>query len=489
MSRWIEQYQTHPYVESWKRVKDLLSVATIDDLSVASSVAELARLNKVVGYLDGILSSLDPELMPLQTLDNFHSQASACADQLASFNSNRNVAHLANANNNADNLLSYVRPYLIVDGEAGLALRNAAEYHAKFYSEAVAAFSSRVGTIVDASNRSFDEIRGMNEGARNLERQLATARDNAIGSDGNGGYLHDVGEKIEDFNEKHAAASDFYRAFFEGVAGEESRRSALEGAVGQAIAQAAKAQKSVALAEGSIAKVKAFEVKILGSSGDGGEGSLSFAIDQQKQRLDEFEADQNQRTTALNERIESLLPGATSAGLATAYKDMKESFDAPINSASKLFFWTVAALMIGSIILCIDNVYWFGIEWVKLTDWESVLRSLTYKLPFFGPAIWLAYYASRRRSEFQRLQQEYAHKEALASSYESYRKQIEQLGEGAGALMPMLLEKAITAISHNASQTLDGKHGDKMPIQEAIERLFEKYADARAGASDKAAKR
>ena len=124
-----------------------------------------------------------------------------------------------------------------------------------------------------------------------------------------------------------------------------------------------------------------------------------------------------------------------------------------------------------------------GIRFKELGDWESVLRSLAYKLPFYGPAVWFAYYASKRRSEYQRLQQEYAHKEALAKSYDSYKKQIQELGQENNEMLVSLLNKAIDAIAHNASKTLDGKHGDKMPLQEALDRLAEIAAKKAAAGS------
>src|SRR5690606_2016354 len=110
------------------------------------------------------------------------------------------------------------------------------------------------------------------------------------------------------------------------------------------------------------------------------------------------------------------------------------------------------------------------VEFIKLTDWASVGRSVAHKLPFYAPLVWLAYYASKRRSEFQRLEQEYAHKEALAKSYDSYRKQIEDLSGDSDQLMRDLLAKAVSAIAFNASASLDGKHGDKIPMHEIIEK-------------------
>jgi hypothetical protein len=103
-----------------------------------------------------------------------------------------------------------------------------------------------------------------------------------------------------------------------------------------------------------------------------------------------------------------------------------------------------------------------------------LLANLIYKLPILLPLLWLAIFASKRRSEDRRLQQEYAHKEALAKSYQSFKMQIETLQSQDDVLMKELLQNAIRAIAFNASTTLDGKHGDRVPVLEALDTLVNK---------------
>lgn len=478
MSRWIEKYRTHAYRQAWVRVTAGLEQSVIADQSVTTSVSELARLKKVVKYIDGLLESLDPELIPSSTLDEFHAQASACADQIDAFNSNKNIGHVQNANNNADNLLTYIRPYMIVDGKVGKALQQAAMSYAQVFEENSKRYVQKSNEMLDEARVKLEQISSIESTSVQAKDALVAARDELVGQDGESGSYAVLKEKASKFEESYENIQGYYTEFFDGDSGNESKKVTLDNAVLSATGQSKKAQEAVAAAEVSIAKVVEFEKKVFGASSDGSEvGCLSYELEQQKGRLDTFELEQERKTNALNERIESLLPGATSAGLASAYREMKESFDAPIKAASKIFYFTIAVLIAGSVLLCVDKMYWFGIEWIKLTDWESVLRSLAYKLPFYGPAVWLAYYASKRRSEFQRLQQEYAHKEALAKSYDSFKKQVEALGAEDNSLMAALLGKAIDAISHNASQSLDGNHGDKMPLHEAIEKAVDRLAE------------
>ncbi|MGZ8160684.1 MAG: hypothetical protein ACXWT1_13615 [Methylobacter sp.] len=101
---------------------------------------------------------------------------------------------------------------------------------------------------------------------------------------------------------------------------------------------------------------------------------------------------------------------------------------------------------------------------------NTVLKGFLSRIPLYAPILWLALYSTKRRSEYQRLQQEYAHKEALAKSYGSYKKQIDDLDEENIEMQKILIMKAVDAIAYNASDTLDGKHGDKMPVHDLLEK-------------------
>lgn len=77
------------------------------------------------------------------------------------------------------------------------------------------------------------------------------------------------------------------------------------------------------------------------------------------------------------------------------------------------------------------------------------------------------------------MEQEYAHKEVLAKSFQSFKKQIDNLGNNTGdvELLKKLLSTAIDTMSFNASATLDGKHGEQMPITSEMIKLVKQTAD------------
>ena len=159
MSRWNDQFKNHAFQYFWKELKSSLSDAKIDDVTVVTSVMELSRLKKAIGYIDSILESIDPELIPANIWDSFASQADPCWRYVVSFNSTRDIAQIQNANAHADNLLSYVRPYMIVEGKAGAVLRKAVTQSSQDIEAFVKGFKSRSDILVEEikNNKSLSD--------------------------------------------------------------------------------------------------------------------------------------------------------------------------------------------------------------------------------------------------------------------------------------------------------------------------------------------
>lgn len=476
MSRWNEQSKSHPFQASWAALKASLDRAGLAEDSSSDEFQELARLKKVISYLGIVLDATDPELIPLGKWDELNPQVAACSNEILNFVANRNVGHLHNANSYADTLLSVIKPFVVASGRSARALSEAA----KDYSDTLTKFleiykkeaTEALASVREARDESISDARASSVAMADV----LAARAAILGEDGEGGILVDLKDHLAAIETSHDRIGELYDDLLVGSEEEDSKKSKFEAAVA-AVAEEAEKTKAIIKRTSEIVKgIESFYEKSFGVAEEDGsrKGGYSADLVGLKGRLVEFEGQQKIKYDALNLQIESLLPGATSAGLASAYREMKDSFAKPIRFASGAFYVAIGVLVVGSILMAIDSISWqTGIRFKELGDWESVLRSLAYKLPFYGPAVWFAYYASKRRSEYQRLQQEYAHKEALAKSYDSYKKQIQELGQESNEMLVSLLNKAIDAIAHNASQTLDGKHGDKMPLQEAVDRLVD----------------
>jgi len=476
MSRWIDDFEQHTFQNDWKSLKDEVNQATVDDKTILTSVDELARLRKVIAYIDEIISGLDPELVPVSTWANVSSQVTPCLQQVMNYKSNRNVGHIVNANSHADNLLSYVRPYMIAAGKVNKTLQEAIKNYAKTYSEVGAQIKTEVITLASEIQEIADKNKERDEFIEKTQKSIKELSERLFASVNPEGSIETEAEEIlEDLNDKAKKIDQYYNETLVGTAEKPPIKKVILDIKDTINEDKENIEDLLEEVKENVQKLQDFYDKVYGKSVSSGKAKDGLAnyIEQKKNDLDSFEEKQKKKYETLNAQIESLLPGATSAGLASAYYELKESFNNPIAKFSKLFYISLGALFFVAFISSIEKIGWFYISFVDVSDW-NVLLKLVYKVPLYAPILWLALYASRRRSESQRLQQEYAHKEALAKSYDNYKKQIEQLDDKDLEMQKAFIMKAIDAIAYNASSTLDKNHGDKIPAQELLEKILDK---------------
>lgn len=151
---------------------------------------------------------------------------------------------------------------------------------------------------------------------------------------------------------------------------------------------------------------------------------------------------QSEKTLELNSIIQGLLPGAASAGLASAFRLRKESYQKPIKFWSYVFMGAIIALIFFAIV----NPISFTIE--QITE-ANFYKYFLLRLPFIGPTIWLAIYAARRHGQSLRLEEEYAHKEAISMSFEGYKKQLLEIeaSDSDNTSTVSLISKALDALA------------------------------------------
>lgn len=105
MSKWNEKFNNHGFWTTWNSLKESLNNENLishDD----SVLQDIARVKKVVGFIDGLLEQIDPELMNLAVLDNYNQAASNCLSEINAYLANKNAVHLTNANTQIDSFLT-----------------------------------------------------------------------------------------------------------------------------------------------------------------------------------------------------------------------------------------------------------------------------------------------------------------------------------------------------------------------------------------------
>lgn len=474
MSRWTEQFTNHTFQTSWASLKLAISTAKVDDVTVTTSVKELGRLKKVVAFIDTLIEGLDPELVPLSIWDDFKTQCDNCLAHVVNYASSRNISNIHTANAYADNLLTYVRPYIATRGSAAKSLKDAATSYSEAVDEILERLAAQATHIEDDIKIKQNAISVVLDTVVAKSLEVENAARIIIGDEENEG----VSQKINAvYNSAISNNEEINTIHDELIVGDSKNRSTLD-LINEAKEDSLAAKNEIVQyrtdVDVTLKDLNKFHENIYGKLNPEGEreGGLLTDFNNRIKNLSDFETTQKDKYIALNEQIETLLPGATSAGLAEAYDTLASSFDNPIKNASTIYYVAVGLMIFGAFFTAIDDVGWFYINFIDVKEWDATIRSIAQKIPFYAPVIWLAYYASKRRSEYQRLQQEYAHKKALASSYHSYKKQLEALDSKDLEMQKAFIEKTIDAIVHNASTTLDGYHGDKMPAHEFLEKLI-----------------
>lgn len=331
MSRWKSAFESHQIFTQLAAARSALDSLELSEQAGAPVVAETARLTKVLAYLEGVLESVDADLFPIRKLDDAAPHLAACANEINTFASDQSAVHLENANSHLDAALEGIRPLVPFASRStrayarsvGEQVRIASEYLEKF-SESAAKSSALAEANSKAIKAVEEEIQGLLSSSRIAAAEL-------IGSSDAQGILARSKEVLADVEDSQGKINNFYNSLFSEEEGE-SKKAAVNGAVAEAKRSASEAATLVSSSSKVVSDLKSFFDDVFGEASEDGQrsGGIANDIENLKGRLKEFQGTQERRYKALNDQIESLLPGATSAGLASAYREMKESFDKPI---------------------------------------------------------------------------------------------------------------------------------------------------------------
>ncbi|QDL54057.1 hypothetical protein [Rhodoferax aquaticus] len=476
MSRWHTEFEQHPFQSFWKDLQTEAPLLQADDLTIQTSVDEIDRLKRVIAYLTPLIANVDAELTPKSIWDNFQAQAEPCLAQVRSFVSNRNIGHIQGANAHADNLLSYVRPFMVLPVKVLEAVSAAATEYRLQVEHAAAKIVETSKSTVKTVQSDLDAISELQRSALSSHSQIEDLRVSLfVGSSDKPATKLQIDELTLTVKTQADGVQVYHdKLLIDGSV--PAIKSEIDAAAKAILAGREKVERDLKLEEHTLGELDAFYDKIFGPTNTDGTrgGGLKLELDERTRQLVQLENDQIVKHKAMFDQIETLLPGATSAGLSTAYNKLRLSFDNPIAVNTKVFFIAVGLMPVLAVLACIQSFTLSPLElqFIEVPTYEAILRHMLAKAPFILPLIWLAIFAMRRRSQYERLQQEYAHKEALAASYESYKTQIAQLQvPDIDSLKKELISKAIEAIAFNVSTTLSEAPTEKMPLEHALATL------------------
>ncbi len=195
---------------------------------------------------------------------------------------------------------------------------------------------------------------------------------------------------------------------------------------------------------------------------------IADTADEKDQRVKKYEEQLKDLTTEysqLKEQIEDLLPGATSAGLASAFETRKNSFQCP----KKLW----AVLQIVSVFLLIGTGY-LVFSKTEINSFGDLIFFIFKRSPIIAAIIFLEEIARRNRNIALRLEEDYGYKEVLSRSFEGYKKQMEEIDQQSKMAVSTLSTNLLDAIAKEPGRLIDKEKPVTKPSADFIEDMANK---------------
>jgi hypothetical protein len=164
--------------------------------------------------------------------------------------------------------------------------------------------------------------------------------------------------------------------------------------------------------------------------------------------------------------ITGLLPGATSAGLASAFGKRGELFRKPLLLWQCIFVVSVGCL----IALAGISLSQFIISQLVL-NYDEIFRLWLVRVPLVGALIWLAMHASHESALAKRLEEDYGYKAAIAASFEGFHREMAKYSatDVAGGPLAKLCEDTLGTIASPPGRIYDKHKLSDSPGTAAIE--------------------
>ncbi len=443
----FENHQVHTVIDSLEeKIKDIPT----DDL-------DIARIRKILEYIKKYLKLVDPELLNDSHIQNLHTLCNGINNSIRYINSTNKQQSLAYIENSISNLL--VLPIQVKYAKESITSI------LKAYNDSIKEGLEQID--LESTKQSADKI-------RQLENKLFTNYEEEKGIDAL------IDDKYECIKDSHTKINKYFN---EVLGNDDSIQYQVKTAKDKILEIKSEVEEKTEDFENKLEDFKKYHKKVFGFENDDGEKNIGLKeeLDKRKEqlvtleedyktKLQELEESHKTKYKTLEEEINSLVDGATSAGLAEAFDDESKQFDKSIR------FWNVV-FFISIVMMCIVyGVLSYLSNDVAKNNLE-VLSNFIVRLPYLLPFIWLGFYSGKRRNENSRLKHEYIHKAALAKSYISYKNQINNLQDTDETLIKKLLESTIDTVGYNPSQTLDKNHNDRTPIAELIRLTVEKTTE------------
>ena len=460
MSRYTTNYQS--IKDKIKEIRNVLDEIDIQNISNEAIKVEFLRYKKNFSILEDIIENIEPEFLS-GNIQGFANNSQNSLSNLNNFRSNNTqIKYIIEANNYLDGLSNFIRPYIL---------------HRKRLKNSLAKAIEEYIESVENHLYNLNEFAEELKKAREYTTDIQQYHDDVLGKDEES-IKSQIDTIFQEIERKKAKIDEFYNELLIDDEYTSTKTEIMEAkdeinlAKTEAKSTKEEIEEIFANSSKTLKELKEFYIEIFGEIDEGTEerrGGLQQEIQKYFKELDKLEEkhqtlleEHKKKYNALEEQINSLLPGATSVGLAKSYSENRDKFE----KQTKFWNW----FFIGTMVI----IFGFGV-YVIVNNINIDPQHIFKYSPIYVSIIWLALFASKRRNESMRLEQEYTHKETLAKSYMSYKEQIESLSKDKqNELLQKLLESTTAAISQNPNHVLDKNNTDHHPAMEFFNSIWKK---------------
>jgi len=256
-----------------------------------------------------------------------------------------------------------------------------------------------------------------------------------------------MGDVIREIEGLRNEAKKLVKAAEHSAAGAVEKEKAVQALVAKAEAAYAKLQALQQQSTTDSASVTALvaQIKTTGASAQTLEQQITAykvkfdafqtELDDRLEQFSEFETNtktvetENAKRAAEIDRLtklaDTMISGATTAGLATSLEETRARYEDRMNSAKTGFYWAVAILILSAFPLVAQLVPGLFGSWFTApnTNQDGTPYAVLGKIFLLLPATWLTAFFTKSYAEYFHLEREYAHKAALAKSVDGFKRQ------------------------------------------------------------------
>lgn len=190
------------------------------------------------------------------------------------------------------------------------------------------------------------------------------------------------------------------------------------------------------------------------------------------EEFNNLKEEQTKKIDELTNKSNKLFEHLTTANLAYEFENQGNKITKDIKK------WDIIFLITLSCFVAFAVISFFTMK--EMANYKDILTQLLINMSVYIPLSWLALFASRRRNEDKKLQEEYRYKETIATNYLNYKQNIieDMPEEQQNELLKELMHNLLDMLKDNPNNKFVNNHNNEnIPIIEFIDKISKMPSD------------